>query len=116
MYYTKRASWMAAIAFLAVSLSHSQQPAVSTDSCQMVLRALTAYSQLEPGMLRAEVEKDFLMDGGISSRSEGRYVYKECIYIKLEVEYEPAEERGVGSPRDVVKTLSKLTIDYAASD
>ena len=118
MKYIKRLSWALGIVLFAVSALQSQQTAASTESCTVVERALAAYYHLKPGMTRAEVERDFRLEGGPRPRSLSRYAYKECQYIKLEIEYtpDPDQREGLGSARDVVKTLSKLTIAYPTTD
>jgi hypothetical protein len=72
----------------------------TNSECAIVERALGAYRAIKPGITRKELEKNFKYDGGLNFRDHGRYTYRGCDYIKLEVTFEPAPDRGdaFGSP------------------
>jgi len=92
-----------------------------TQDCKTVERALETYYSLKPGMTRGEVEKAFMLEGGIQFASPSRYTYKGCRYIKLVVEYELSRRNGLDGPflssgDDKIKELSKLLVDYPTMD
>jgi hypothetical protein len=43
---------------------------------------------IAPGMTRAQLLKIFEPDGGLSTSLQGRFVSRECLYFKVEVEFE----------------------------
>jgi len=99
-------------------IAHAQSPDVTTPPCAIALRALEAYRVIKPGLARKDVEKTFKYDGGIQFPDEARFVYKDWAYIKLDITFEPAANRGseLASPDDIVKTVSRLYIDYPIKD
>jgi hypothetical protein len=48
------------------------------------------------GMTRMNLLKVFKEEGGISTRLSRRYAYRDCPYIKVDVEFEP-----VGQPNNL---------------
>lgn len=48
---------------------------------------------IKPGMTRAQLLEVFEHDGGLSTRLQGRYVSRDCLYFKVDVEFE-----AVGQP------------------
>jgi hypothetical protein len=64
------------------------------------------------------VEKKFKYDGGVQFPDQSRFTHRGCDYIKVEVTFQPAPNRGknLTSPDDVVTAVSKLYIDYPARD
>ncbi len=88
-------------------------------ACEMVIDALEAATKLKVGMLRADVEKDFEVDGGISIRDRGAYTYRPCHYIKINIEFKLRENApGVyaPSPNDEVSKISSPYLAYPVSD
>jgi hypothetical protein len=86
--------------------------------CGLVEQALAAYREIKPDNTRREVEKNFDYDGGIHFRDHGRYTYRGCNYLKLEVDFHLAPDTGKvpNSVNDTVTTVSKLFIDYPSKD
>ncbi len=68
-------------------------------------------------MSRSDLERYFVMSGGMAFRDHTNYVYRKCGYIRVEVDFspDPAVEREF-SPNDVVTKTSKLFIDYPSKD
>lgn len=114
------AIWLST-AFLSVSLTAarpSQEASARAGACAMVQQALADSKRITPGVTRKEVERYFTHDGGLEFPNHAWYTYRQCNYIKLEVEFDPAPSRGsdFSSPDDAVKNVSKLFIDYPAKD
>jgi hypothetical protein len=62
---------------------------------------------IAPGMTRAQLLKIFEPDGGLSTSLQGRFVSRECLYFKVEVEFE-----AVGRPsRDVNGRVTMIEAD-----
>ena len=89
----------------------------STACCDVVKHALQDAQQIKVGMFRKDVERYFARGGGMVFRNHTVYVYPECDYIKLEVNFSfDAAVQDALSPKDVVTSVSKLAIDYPARD
>jgi hypothetical protein len=86
--------------------------------CAVVEQALNAYRAVRPGSKRREVERSFRYDGGLQFPDHGRYTYRGCEYIKLEIDFKLAPDRGNAgsSPDDTVAAVSRLFIDYPTRD
>ena len=99
-------------------VAHSQT-STNPPCCSLVERALTDAYTLKPGMKRSDVEKLFMQAGGMNFPNKTLYVYKGCRLIGLEVSYDiNADAPGFKpfAPTDIIKSVSKLTIDYEPMD
>ena len=89
-------------------------------ACGMVMEALKAADKLKPGIMRLEVENEFELDGGLAFQGQGRFTYRRCHYIKIDVEFEKTQESGaptvVFSPGDRVTKISRPYLAYPVSD
>jgi predicted membrane-bound spermidine synthase len=95
-----------------------QETASGPSSCAVVQQALSDYQHIKAGATRREVEKYFVLDGGLQFRSKTTYAYPKCNYIKLEIEFSPAPSGApvLLSPDDTVTKVSKLFVGYPAKD
>jgi hypothetical protein len=50
-------------------------------------------------MFRADLERLFKYEGGIHTRSQQTYVYRDCPYIKIDVEFAPSEQNQKSADR-----------------
>jgi hypothetical protein len=81
-----------------------------------VMRSILA---IKPGATRKDLLKVFTEEGGISSRTHRKYVYKQCPYIKVDVEFAPVggQENGFAEmPEDTVVTISRPYLEYSIFD
>ena len=88
-------------------------------SCSLVVDALGAAGKLKLGMLRADLEKDFDPDGGLSVQDRGTFTYRRCHYIKIDIEFKAHESEPNTysfSPEDQVTKISKPYLAYPVSD
>jgi hypothetical protein len=76
-------------------------------------------------MTRAELMKVFTTEGGLSGGLSRTYVYRECLYFKVDVEFkpvgEPALDRGgrvalTEAEDDVIMKISKPYLDWLIID
>jgi hypothetical protein len=88
------------------------------DTCGQVKQALDDSLQIQVGMTRREVEKQFKEDGGVTTREQTRYIYKKCMYIQIEIRFKLAAPLNSlnFSPDDTVTTVSKPYLAYPATD
>ena len=80
--------------------------------------SLMDMQSIKVGMTRAELLKVFMEEGGISSRSRRRYVYRRCGYIKVDVEFEPAGDTNSHeqSPDDRISKISNPFLEWSIRD
>ena len=95
----------------------AQKPQDCGSQCKTVEQALVAVQDIKVGMTRNDLEKHFEMDGGFNFRGDTRYVFKGCSYLKITVEFilDPGVSRNF-SPKDTVKSVSKLFVEYPIMD
>ena len=85
----------------------------------MIDHALDEVHKIEKDMSRMDVEKQFQTDGGIFFRNQTVYVFKKCPAIKIRVTFtlDPTYNGFAdGSPRDVVRSVSKPSLEYPSKD
>ena len=72
---------------------------------EWIAKSLKEIETVKVGMTRGDLLKVFTEEGGISTRTWRRYVYRECRDIKVDVEFEPigATENPAQSAGDKVK-------------
>ena len=90
-----------------------------SQSCRLVVEALEATSKLKTGMLRADIERDFDPDGGMSVQDRGTFTYRRCHYIKIDIEFKirgNATSTHSFSPEDEVSKISRPYLSYPVSD
>jgi hypothetical protein len=59
----------------------------------------------------------FTTEGGISFRRQRRYVFRECPYIKVLVEFDPVDDRYyVESPEDRIIKVSQPFLEWTIAD
>ena len=84
-----------------------------------VLKSLKRMGTVKVGATRADLLKVFGEEGGLSTRTQRTYVYRECRYFKVDVKFEAVgnvEERLAESPEDKVAEISRPYIAYGVSD
>lgn len=106
-----------------VSQEPQQMPASRCDACSEVTQALEAAQKINEGATREDVEKEFVHDGGLFSRDQTIYVYRQCHSIKIAVSFthDPADTSAEssfaeGAPGDRVKSVSRPYLEYPAMD
>ena len=62
--------------------NRNQQP------CKWIEQALLGIQGIKPGMTRADLQKMFVASAGLYSPSTRIFEYRECPYIKVDVEFE----------------------------
>lgn len=76
---------------------------------KLIAKSLGEIEKIKAGMTRADLLKVFSTQGGMSTGIYRNYVYKNCPYIKVDVEFEP-----VGRPaRDA---QGRVTLEEANED
>lgn len=89
------------------------------ENTKWVAKSLSEIESVKVGMTRADLLKVFKQEGGISNRVWQRYVYHECPFIKVDVEFEPVGDPGNmlnRSPSDKIVKISKPFLERSISD
>ncbi len=90
-----------------------------------VVDSVKRMQEVKPGMTRADLLKVFTAEGGISTALNRTYVYRECPYIKVDVEFEavgrPARDKDgrvtlVESDADLIKVISRPYLQFSVAD
>lgn len=89
-------------------LSNGLVPAAQ-DHTAWISGILRTIQTVRPGMTRRDVERLFIPDGGLSSGAPSIYVFRECLFIKVQVDFRPTLKNGVwgGSADDVIVKISR---------
>jgi hypothetical protein len=85
---------------------------------QWIVKSLKEIETVKIGMTRGELLKVFTEEGGLSTRTWRRYVYRECPYIKVDVEFEPVGDtkNPAQSPGDKIIKISKPFLEWSIVD
>jgi hypothetical protein len=95
------------------------------DQTAWVARSLKQMQRVKVGMTRADLLKVFTTEGGISTRLWRTYVYKQCPYFKVDVEFRavgsPARDKngrvsGDESDDDMITKISKPYLAWTVAD
>ena len=105
------------LAVTATRRAYPQQPS-GCDGCSLVQGALKASEELKPGMSRKDVEAQFTFDGGMQTGYWGRYVFRRCHSIKIDVRFTGAlDGHGAeGLPTDRIAGVSRPYLETPFMD
>jgi len=90
-----------------------------------VADALIRMRSIRPGMTRTDLLKVFTTEGGLSTGLQRTFVSRDCLYFKVDVEFEavgrPSRGRDgrvtlVEDGRDVIVKMSKPYLELAVMD
>ena len=112
--------------FFVLLLSVSTLPAQSSqrpqEKTEWIADTLKEIQKIKIGMTREDLLKVFSTEGGLSTPFNRTYVYRECPYIKVDVEFEPVGRRdsqgGVTEEAndDVIKKISRPYLEWGIID
>ena len=108
-----------AVCFLLNFQSNVKSQAQGGDchSCSVVERALNDFQGIKVGMARRDVEKFFVVAGGMTFRNHTSYVYRDCEYLRVDVDFEANREtENAFSPDDKITGTSQIVVAYPAKD
>jgi hypothetical protein len=86
---------------------------------EWIAKSLKEIESVKVGMTRVDLLKVFKEEGGISTRTWRRYAYRDCPYIKVDVEFEPIgepEDKLSESPKDKIIKISKPFLEWSIID
>jgi hypothetical protein len=94
-------------------------PDIDEEHAKWIDSVITSILTIKPGATRKDLLRVFKEEGGISSRTRRKYVYKECPYIKVDVEFAPVgneDKRIAEMPEDKVTAISRPYLEYGITD
>ena len=109
------------VLLLTTSFLQAQSSQKSQAQTEWIVNCLKEMQKVKVGMTRADLLKVFTTEGGFSTGLRRTFVYRECPYIKVDVDFEPigrpardADGRVtlVESNGDVIKKISKPYLDW----
>ena len=89
---------------------------IGEDRSQWIEHVLHSISAIRPGMARKSLSRMLIEDGGLQVRQQTRYLYKPCPYIKVEIDFAPADEGSTFSPDDKIISISRPYLEYPTAD
>jgi hypothetical protein len=105
---------LSATSILALSQSDSKE-----SHMDWIANSLKQMQTIKVGMSREELLEVFKEEGGISTRTRRRYVYRECPYIKMDVEFEAIEakeDKTTEYRSDKIVKISKPYLEWSIID
>ena len=82
-----------------------------------IANVLKQCQMIKPGMTRAELSDVFSTEGGLSTVTHRSYVYRDCPYVKVDVDFAHlAAKQDVERPTDVVTRISKPYLEWSIAD
>ena len=114
--------------FITIPLTVALQAQDSSKTDQhreWITDVLNDVQKIKVGMTRGEMRKVFSEEGGISTTFQRTYVYRDCLYIQVNFQFEPrgpkvkdAEGRfwQPESDQDVIKSMSKPYLEFSVVD
>ena len=82
-----------------------------------IAKVLKECESIKPGMTRAELAKFFSTEGGLSTVTHRTYIYQDCPFIKVEVEFAPsAPKQDVQKPTDIITNISRPFLEWSIAD
>lgn len=107
------------ITIFCIAFSRQANDLDKGNECRFIEESLKDINQIKIGMTRDDLHKIFKEEGGISSRTQKRFVYGKCRYIKIDVKFEPVggiETNTNESYDDKIIEISKPYLEYTIVD
>lgn len=105
--------------FVSVGAVLSSGSGRTDEHTEWVAKSLKEMESVKVGMTRSELLKVFKEEGGLSTRKWRRYAYRDCAYIKVDVEFEPVgepENKLSQSTNDKIIKISKPFLEWSIVD
>lgn len=93
---------------------HGQAAASSPeqDHISWVSDSLKRMQTVQPGMTRADLLKVFTTEGGINTRNNRKYVSRDCLYFKVDVEFHASSPGFDEAADDVIVKISRPYLEF----
>ena len=107
------------VAGLTVFAGSGTQSHDAKSHSEWVAQSLREMETIKVGMTRAALLKVFTEEGGLSTRTQRQYVYRECPYIKVAVEFERVGNTEAPFPEngeDKIVKISRPFLEWSVID
>ena len=101
------------------AIHQARARAMNSPHTKWIAKSLMEMQTIKVGMTRAQLLKVFTTEGGVSSRQWRRYVYRECPYIKVDVQFRPVGKSNyphAQSRNDVITKISQPFLEWSHSN
>lgn len=109
----------ALVTFISAAAIMPSSKSGTDEHTEWIAKSLKEIETVKVGMTRADLLRVFQEEGGISTRTWRRYVYRDCPYIKVDVEFEPvgeAKNKLNEDPKDKIVKISKPFLEWSIMD
>jgi hypothetical protein len=93
--------------------------ALTRERTMWIAKVLRQIGDIQPGMRRKDLVRAFTTEGGLSNRFQRTYVSVECLYIKVDVRFKPANDEQdalTEDPEDIVESISQPYLQWSVLD
>ncbi len=106
------------VGVLAQEVAIDARPGLQIDQehTRWIQHVMNSISTIKPGMTRRDLSSVVATEGGLSTRSERKYVYKHCQNIKVDIQFSPVDQGADESPDDKIVRISKPYLEYSVFD
>jgi hypothetical protein len=90
-----------------------------SEQARWIRENLPELESIKVGMTRGELLKVFMEEGGISTRTWHRYVYRKCGYVKVDLEFAFESDKDntlLDRPDDRITKISKPYLEWTVMD
>ncbi|MFL6229621.1 MAG: hypothetical protein ACJ741_12675 [Pyrinomonadaceae bacterium] len=111
---------LAIVLGLIVTSFSPASPQGKCDDDKWLGSSLEEMRTIKAGMTRADLLKVFAQEGGLSTRTHERFVYRHSQLIHVDVEFEagssPGDAENKESAHDKIRTISRPYLDNVITD
>jgi hypothetical protein len=92
--------------------------AYDSEVARWIVANLAELESIKVGMTRGQLLKIFREEGGLSTRTWRRYMYRRCAYVKVDAEFAPDSNPASleQSPNDRITKISKPFLELVITD
>ncbi len=116
----KLAYWGSVAVFQKLNFAVSEKPKeqqLRENHTDWISECMKCIQFIKPGATRGELLEVFTTEGGISTRLWRRYVYRQCPYIKVDVEFKAVDDdKWTEKPGDIITKISKPFLEWSIID
>ena len=103
----RNARWVRQLSLLRIEPNTT---AYDSEQARWIRENLPELKSIKVGMTRTDLLKVFMEEGGVSTRTWERYVYRKCIHVKVDVRFAP------GIPDDRITYISEPYLQLHTGD
>ena len=107
------------VAGLTVFAGSGAQSHDAKSHSEWIAQSLREMETVKVGMTRTDLLKVFGEEGGLSTRTQRQYIYRECPYIKVAVEFERVGNAEAPFPEngeDKIVKISRPFLEWSVID